>query len=239
MLNANWDDRPEEYAATRDCWLTRRRTRYVREFLREASSGQRVLELGSGVGELLIALAAERPDLHFTGIEPQRSYVEFCREAASKQGVRNLCFRTASAEDAASLLNRDAPFDWILSNDMLHHVADQAKVVEAMAQVARPGARWLAIEPNWRNPYVLVGCALKRGERNFWPASFLAHGRNRGWSFQRRSFLFLIPPFVKNPPRPLIALERNLEKFSLLGGGLALTLLLQHGSDRSVRHSTG
>jgi hypothetical protein len=25
MYNAEWDDRPAEYAAIRDCWLTRRR----------------------------------------------------------------------------------------------------------------------------------------------------------------------------------------------------------------------
>jgi hypothetical protein len=36
MYNAEWDDLPAEYAAIRDCWLTRRRISYVADFLREA-----------------------------------------------------------------------------------------------------------------------------------------------------------------------------------------------------------
>ena len=225
MLNALWDDRPSEYAATRDCWLTRRRLFFVGDVLRAASPGQRVLELGSGTGELLIGLAGARPDLQFIGTEPQQSYVEFSADAASKRGLPNLSFRTAAADGVAGLFPQDERFDWILSNDMLHHVPDEPKVLEAAALVSRRGARWLAIEPNWRNPYVLIGCALKRGERNFWPGPFLSLGEAHGWSCVDRSFLFLLPPFVKNPHRLLIGLERALERHSLLAGGVALTLV--------------
>jgi SAM-dependent methyltransferase len=225
MLNAIWDDHPANYAATRDCWLTRRRLLYVGEALREASAGQRVLELGSGTGELLIGLAGQRPDLQFIGTEPQESYVEFSIAEASKRDLPNLSFRTAPADRVADLFRQDERFDWILSNDMLHHVPDEQKVLEAAAEVARPGARWLAIEPNWRNLYVLIGCAIKRGERNFWPGPFLSHGRAHGWSCVDRSFLFLLPPFVKKPHRLLIGAERALERHSLLAGGVALTLV--------------
>lgn len=232
MLNAIWDDRPTEYAATRDCWLTQRRLLYVGGVLREASAGQRVLELGSGTGELLISLASARPDLQFIGTEPQSSYVEFSIDAASKRNLPNLSFRTAPADRVADLFRHDERFDWILSNDMLHHVPDQEKVLEAAAHVARPGTRWLAIEPNWRNLYVLIGCALKRGECNFWPGPFLSQGRAHGWSCVDRSFLFLLPPFVKKPHRVLIGLERALERHSLLAGGVALTLVRQDGLSR-------
>ena len=238
MLNAIWDDRPTEYAATRDCWLTRRRALYVGDALREASPGQRVLELGSGTGELLISLAGARPDLQFIGTEPQSSYVEFSIDAASKRDLPNLSFRTAPADRVAGLFRQDERFDWILSNDMLHHVPDQQKVLEEAAHVAQPGTRWLAIEPNWRNPYVLIGCALKRGERNFWPGPFLSQGRAGGWSCVDRSFLFLLPPFVKKPHRLLIGLERALERYPLLAGGVALTLVRQDGrSQRSDSQS--
>ncbi len=225
MWNAIWDDRPAEYAAKRDCWLTRRRSLYVSEFLDEASPGQRVLEIGSGVGELLIALAAGHPGLHFTGVEPQQSYVTFAAEAAARAGLSNLCFKTSPAEEIPSLFASAAPFDWILSNDMLHHVSDQEEILRALARVASPAARWLAIEPNWRNPYVLIACAVKSGEQNFWPGRFLDRGRRLGWACRQRSFLFLIPPVIKNPPRLLIGLERVLERNSLVAGGVALTLV--------------
>ena len=106
----------------------------------------------------------------------------------------------------------------ILSNDLLHHVPVQSQVLRSIGEVALPGARWLAIEPNWRNPYVLVGCAVKRGERNFWPASFLAQAEATGWSGEARTFLFLIPPFVKRPSRFLINLEGARAQSSARGG---------------------
>ena len=225
MYNAEWDDRPAEYAAIRDCWLTRRRISYVADSLQEARPGDRVLDVGSGVGELAIGLAAARPDLQFTGVEPQPSYVEFATRTAAERGVENVGFRVGLAERLAETLGPHARFEWILSNDILHHVPDQSDVLRSVGQVARPGARWLAIEPNWRNPYVLVGCALKRGERNFWPAGFLGRADATGWSGQARDFLFLIPPFVKRPSRFLIDLERALEHNPLLAGGVTLTLI--------------
>ncbi len=225
MLNARWDDRPADYAATRDCWLTERRTLFVREALEAAPSGSRVLELGSGVGELLIALAAGRPDLTFLGTEPQQSYVDYARRAASGQNLGNLTFETAMAEEVGARLAGWPPFDWILSNDMLHHVPRGEDVLEAAAHVTRPGTRWLAIEPNWINLYVLVGCALKRGERNFWPSPFLTKALARGWSLARRDYLFLIPPFVRRPPRVLIRVEQAFERYPAIAGGVALTLV--------------
>ena len=236
MYNAEWDDRPAEYASIRDCWLTRRRISFVADCLREASPGDRVLDVGSGVGELLIDLAAARSDLQFTGVEPQRGYVEFATRAARERRVANVDFREGHAESLADTLGPKARFEWILSNDLLHHVSDQGRVIRSIAEVALSGARWVAVEPNWRNPYVLVGCAIKRGERNFWPAGFLAQAEDRGWSGHARSFLFLIPPFVKKPPRFLIDLEKSLERLPLLAGGVALTLV-RRGSDRRGGHA--
>jgi 2-polyprenyl-3-methyl-5-hydroxy-6-metoxy-1,4-benzoquinol methylase len=222
--NAAWDDRPAEYAAKRDCWLTRRRIRYVGEFLRRAASGDRVLELGSGVGELLIALARERPDLRFTGIEPQQSYVAYAAEAAGNAGAENLVFRTAAAEEVDRRLPEGSRFDWILSNDVLHHVSDTRRVVDAAASLSHEGTRWLAIEPNARNPYSFLSAVVRRGERNFWPREFLAHARAGGWTRESADFLFLIPPFVRRAPDALVRLERRLEGIPLLAGGIALTL---------------
>lgn len=222
--NAVWDGRPAEYAAKRDCWLTHRRALYVADFLRGASKGDRVLELGSGVGDLLIALSGTLPDLHFTGIDPQQSYVDYAAEAAARAGARSVTFHTASAEDVDGALPDGTRFDWILSNDVLHHVSDFGRVFDAAAAVAHSGTRWLAIEPNVRNPYSFLSALVRRGERNFWPAPFLSRGRARGWACRDRDYLFLIPPFVRHAPRALVELERKLERIPVLAGGVALTL---------------
>ncbi|MFN2387209.1 MAG: class I SAM-dependent methyltransferase [Thermoanaerobaculia bacterium] len=222
--NAAWDDRPAEYAAKRDCWLTRRRIRYVAEFLSRARSGDRVLELGSGVGELLIALARERPDLEFTGIEPQQSYVDYAVDSAARADVRNVTFRTAAAEESDRKLPDASRFDWILSNDVLHHVSDTRRVLDAAAALSHGKTRWLAIEPNARNPYSFLSAVVRRGERNFWPREFLEQARASGRAQEDAGFLFLIPPFVRRAPEVLVRLERRLEDIPLLAGGIALTL---------------
>ena len=222
--NAAWDDKPAEYAAKRDCWLTRRRIRYVAGFLGRAQAGDRVLELGSGVGELLIALARERPDLAFTGIEPQQSYVDYAAQAAARAGVTNLAFRTAAAEEVDRKLPEGSRFEWILSNDVLHHVSDTRRVLDAAAALSHERTRWLAIEPNARNPYSFLSAVVRRGERNFWPREFLDQARRSGWAQEAAGFLFLIPPFVRSAPEFLVRLEQRVEDIPLLAGGIALTL---------------
>jgi ubiquinone/menaquinone biosynthesis C-methylase UbiE len=227
--NALWDGGPAEYAAKRDCWLTQRRALYVADFLRGASKGDRVLELGSGVGDLLIALARKRPDLRFTGIDPQQSYVDYAAEAASRAGTPAVAFRTVSAEDVDGAFPGGTRFDWILSNDVLHHVSDLGRVLDAAAAVAHPRSRWLAIEPNVRNPYSFLSALVRRGERNFWPSPFLSEGRARGWACRERDYLFLIPPFIRQAPRAFVELEKKLERIPVLAGGVALTLARTDG----------
>jgi 2-polyprenyl-3-methyl-5-hydroxy-6-metoxy-1,4-benzoquinol methylase len=226
VLNAEWDDRPAEYAATRDCWLTRRRLRYMTEVVAALPDGARVLEIGSGAGEILISLALGHPRIRFVGLEPQASYVAFALEAAHRQGASNASFRPGTAEEADGALAGEPAFDLIVSNDVLHHVASQERTAAAAARLARPGTSWLVIEPNWRNPYVLLRCAWTRGESNFWPARFLRAARGAGWTGGRRSFLFLIPPFVKEPPSFLTRLEERFESVSLVAGGVALLLTM-------------
>lgn len=226
MLNAKWDDRPADYAAMRDCWLTRRRLRYMDEVVGALPEGSRVLELGSGTGEILIALALGHPRLRFVGLEPLPSYVAFATEASRCQRASNVTFRQGSAEEADAALAGDAGFDLIVSNDVLHHVASQERTAAAAARIARPGTRWLAIEPNWRNLYVLLRCSWKHGEKNFWPAPFLRAARSAGWTGGQRSFLFLIPPFIKEPSLFFARLEERLESWSLVAGGVALLLTM-------------
>jgi SAM-dependent methyltransferase len=226
VLNAEWDDRPADYASTRDCWLTRRRLRYMTEVVGALPEGARVLEIGSGAGEILIALALGHPRIRFVGLEPQASYVAFASEAARRQGASNVSFRPGTAEEADAALAGEPAFDLIVSNDVLHHVVNQERAAAAAARVARTGTGWLAIEPNWRNLYVLLRCAWKRGEANFWPAPFLRAARRAGWTGGRRSFLFLIPPFVKEPFPFFARLEERFEHLSPLAGGVALLLTM-------------
>lgn len=218
-LNAGFDDNPELYDRLRDCWLNRRRDSFIATQLKDLTAGSRVLEIGCGTGWLLARRAGASPHVDWTGIEPQESYVSFARRNSP---LPNLRFVTGLAERADQLVNPG--FQVILSNDMLHHVESQAEVAGSLRRIAAPGCRWLLIEPNCRNPYTFLRQALKYGERNFWPAEFLEAAHQAGWKQTAQRYLFLVPPFLKEPSRAMIRLEHTFEGLPFVAGGVCLEL---------------
>lgn len=224
MLNSHYDDDPARYSAKRSGWLHQRRQRRAVSFLAAAKSGDRVLDLGSGTGEVTLAIAAARPDLEVIGVEPQDSYVAFARQRATERGVTNAEFLRGLAEDLCSAV-RAGSIDWVVSSDVLHHVADERAVVDSVAAVCAPGASWLAIEPNPWNPYIFAFQALTKGERNFRPRGFLRVATARGFRLAGKERLFLIPSAIPEPGAWLKRVEERFEGWTMLGGGVALRLV--------------
>jgi SAM-dependent methyltransferase len=236
-LNSTYDDSPEHYDELRHCWLNDRREAFLVACL-EASGTvgpQKILEIGSGTGWLLARLAQRFPDWSFCGIEPIQAYLDF---ASSQYDFDNLSYSQGSAEAPPADLVPET-FDLILSNDVLHHVRSEEQAIGQATRLARPGARWISIEPNALNPYAFAGQAIKSGERNFWPGRFAEQARTHGWHLDRRDYLFLIPPFIKRPPRWMKDLEQRLERVPVLGGGIVLELRLDQGEQRSALSAAG
>lgn len=222
-INASFDDDPAFYDAMRACWLNDRREAFIRDRLEQTASGtsHSVVEFGSGTGWLLNRLATRFPNWTFRGVEPIQGYVDF---ATDRCHLENLQFVNGTAENASQIL-QEASFDFLLSNDVLHHVTSERDAVIQAARLARPGARWIAIEPNALNPYAFAGQALKSGERNFRPWKFIPQARQAGWQLKKRDYLFLVPPFIRKPPDWLKGMEKMLEGIPVIGGGVALELV--------------
>ena len=220
-FNAEYDESPERYDALRDCWLNERRLAFIAgEIARHPPSpGCRVLEIGSGTGWLLRRLAEKFPELRFIGLEPIEGYVSFARS----QGPRsNVSLALGRAEEAHEVV--DGVVDLILSSDVLHHVDSHSMTAASLSRIARVGATWIAIEPNWKNPYVFFGSASKPGEKNFWPRAFEREARRAGWEREAQGHLFLIPPFWRKPPGWMKAIESRLERIPWVAGGVYLRL---------------
>lgn len=84
----------------------------------ELSDGQRVLDLGCGWGSVSLWLAERYPLMDITAVSnsaTQREYIEGC---ASARGLTNLKVITCDV----NRLTFDAPFDRIISVEMLEHV---------------------------------------------------------------------------------------------------------------------
>lgn len=223
MLNSHWDDAPAEYDALRQSWLNERRDLRVLQFLTGARAGSRVLEIGCGTGSSLIKIALARPDLQFIGVEPLESYCRYAEENRIKSGAQNVSFVCSFAEKLQTLIE-EASIEWVISTDVLHHVEDTQAVLAALTSRSKIKARWLSIEPSWLNPYIFLFQACTRGERNFFPAPFLIAARRSGWELIERSYMTVIPSFIKNPPSALKTIERIVEGFPVVSGRVVLTL---------------
>lgn len=100
--------------------------------------GSRVLEVGCGAGWMWAEAAARLPcDLELTLTDLSEGMVN---EAVGRVGSLGRYGRTTGrVADVQDLPFRDASFDVVVANYVLHHVPDTRRAVAEMARVVRPG----------------------------------------------------------------------------------------------------
>lgn len=105
-----------------------------------AGHGERVLDLGCGVGASVRFL---RKDVDYVGIDVSASYIEAAR---AKYGARGafICADLSSLDPSS--LGR---FDRAFSFGVLHHLSDVAatRAVNLVRRVVRPGGLFITIDP--------------------------------------------------------------------------------------------
>ena len=107
---------------------------------------RRVLDAGCGRGEYVVRIAREFPGTALVvgvdrlGRDGLAGFATVPSELASRVVLREVAFSRAAVEDVA-------PFDALLCIDVLEHVADDARFLEDLAAVVRPGGRGLLHVP--------------------------------------------------------------------------------------------
>jgi len=106
-------------------------------------AGERILDVGSGLGQLTRALArAAGPAGHVVGIErdPEQMH-EALRQAGSAGEDGLVDFRVGDAVNLPLDDDQWGTFDIVHARFLLEHVPDPPAVVGAMIRAARPGGR--------------------------------------------------------------------------------------------------
>lgn len=173
--------------------------------------GERILELGSGLGLLGKAIKDEVDgNLEFYGVE-----LAMNPAAKSKE---NLIEPTQA--DVINLPFANESFDAIVSTDVLEHIPDAEAVVEEIKRVLGPGAKAFIViadpsEGRFQNVRGHIDRSNKGSNVSFWEDLFKAHGflvlEKESEKYRRRDWrkIFNLPFLVKLKDKPGFACAFN------------------------------
>jgi tRNA1(Val) A37 N6-methylase TrmN6 len=168
-----------------------------------ARPGERVLDLGAGVGSVGLCLATRVPGCQVTGIELQPELAALAKRNAGLNGLADRV--RIVVHDIALPLPPLAPFDHVVTNPpyLAAAVADPSPIPsKALATVESSAdlARWIAVATDLVNPAGTVLMIHRRDRQD--EAVGLLH--RRGWG---EIAIKTLPP----APRVLIRARRSVE----------------------------
>jgi len=149
------------YTAAEQQRLIRQATRIApvtERLFREAGigPGQRVLDLGSGVGDVAMLVARlVGPAGEVVGIEREPSSIARAKGRAAEVGFQNLSFTQTDVTQIAS----DRPFDAAVGRFILMFLPDPVSVLRSVSRLVRPGGVVAFQEPSWI-PMLALGARL-------------------------------------------------------------------------------
>jgi ubiquinone/menaquinone biosynthesis C-methylase UbiE len=109
-------------------------------------TGQRVLDLGSGLGDVSMAVARlVGPSGEVVGIERDVSSIARARARVDAAGLRNIAFIQGDVNDIAS----ERTFDAAVGRFILMFLPDPLSVLKSVVRLVRPGGILAFQEPTW------------------------------------------------------------------------------------------
>ena len=128
------------------------------QFLREAgiSPGQRVLDLGSGVGDVaMLAARLVGPSGEVVGVERDAQAIARARVRVAEANLHNVSFTQSDAGEVSS--NR--PFDAAVGRFILQFLPDPVAILRYLSRLVRPGGVFAFREVSY-TPFLLLSAHL-------------------------------------------------------------------------------
>ncbi len=118
--------------------------------------GERILDLGAGLGDMSLPIAQHvRPDGRVHALDLSAGLLEYARRRAREQGLHD--FVAADVGDARALPYGDGRFDAAFCRWLLLHLPESQPVIAEMRRVVRPGGRIVCVEADWETLAVHPG----------------------------------------------------------------------------------
>ena len=117
-------------------------------FFREAGvgPGQRVLDLGSGVGDVAMLVARMvGPSGEVVAVERDRNSIAKASARVTEAGFHNVSFNESNVNEILD----EKPFDVAVGRFILMYLPDPVATLRSISQVVRPGGVLVFQEPTW------------------------------------------------------------------------------------------
>ena len=110
---------------------------YFRSRFPDFSAGS-VLDLGCGTADVIIRFAGKYPQVHITGVDGAREMLEIARHDIEQKGYADrIELKKCHLPDSGLSARK---FDAVISNSLLHHLADPMILWETLKKCAKNGA---------------------------------------------------------------------------------------------------
>jgi ubiquinone/menaquinone biosynthesis C-methylase UbiE len=110
-------------------------------------TGQRVLDLGSGMGDVTMLLARlVGPSGEVVGVERDANSIARAKARVAAAGLRNVNFLNTDVNNLVA----DEPFDAVAGRFILVFLPDPVSVLRSAVRLVRPGGVVAFEEPSWR-----------------------------------------------------------------------------------------
>jgi len=132
----------------------------------------KMLDLGTGPGNLPVEIAKRAPEIQIVGVDLSRRLIRMARTRAQNANLlNNLIFEVANA---ANLRFKDESFDMIISTGMFHSLKNPSKVLKEIFLVLKQGGDAWIYDPAKIIRYI---------DKSQWRASLNARERFFLWIF--------------------------------------------------------
>nr|WP_292627320.1 class I SAM-dependent methyltransferase [Mesorhizobium sp.] len=110
-------------------------------------SGNRVLDIGSGLGGIDLLLATKHGAAAVIGIDVEPQLIKSARDLAARKGLAGRV--TFQLVTPGKLSFADASFDLVFSKDAMVHIADKLAVYAEVLRVLKPGGWFIGADWLW------------------------------------------------------------------------------------------
>jgi ubiquinone/menaquinone biosynthesis C-methylase UbiE len=109
----------------------------LKRSVRTESVPLRVLDLGAGTAQIAVELARRTPNVHITALDAAESMVTVARTNVASSGLTDRIHVLQA--DAKKLPHVPVSFPIVISNSIVHHLAEPQSVIGEAIRVCAPG----------------------------------------------------------------------------------------------------